>query len=133
MGHTYAIGDIQGCDDELGALLKRLHFNPDRDRLWFVGDIVNRGPASLASLRRVHSLRDNSVVVLGNHDLHLLAVARSGKRGLRSSDTIQDILQAPDRDLLLNWLQSCPLMHHDAQLGFTLVHAGLPPQWDLAT
>lgn len=131
MGHTYAIGDIQGCDEELGILLKRLHFNPDRDRLWFAGDIVNRGPKSLAALRRVHSLRDNAVVVLGNHDLHLLAVARSDKRSVRSSDTLDEILEAPDCDVLLDWLERRPLMHYDAHLNFALLHAGLPPQWDL--
>src|SRR5688572_2771015 len=104
---VYAIGDVQGCDEELGALLKRLEFNADRDRLWFVGDIVNRGPGSLAALRRVHALRDNVIVALGNHDLHLLAVARSGARNLRSGDTLNEVLQAPDRDRLLDWLQSC--------------------------
>src|SRR5262245_14641918 len=133
MAHTYAIGDIQGCDEELGALLKRLRFNPDRDRLWFTGDIVNRGPASLAALRRVHALRDNAVVVLGNHDLHLLAIASSKARRTKRGDTLDEILDADDRDVLLDWLESLPLLHHDAKLAITLVHAGLPPQWDLAT
>lgn len=127
----YAIGDVQGCDEELGALLDRIRFRPDRDRLWFTGDIVNRGPRSLAALRRVHALRDNSVVVLGNHDLHLLAVARSGARRLKRGDTLAEILAAPDRDTLLDWLQSCPLLHHDPDIGYTVIHAGLPPQWDL--
>lgn len=129
----YAIGDVQGCDDELGALLDRIRFRPDRDRLWLTGDIVNRGPRSLAALRRVHALRDNLVLVLGNHDLHLLAVARSSARHLKRGDTLDEILAASDRDTLLDWLQGCPLLHHDAELGYTLIHAGLPPQWDLAT
>jgi len=129
----YAIGDVQGCDDEFGALLDRIRFRPDRDRLWLTGDIVNRGPRSLAALRRVHALRDNLNVVLGNHDLHLLAVARSSARHLKRGDTLDDILAASDREALLDWLQGCPLLHHDADLGYTLIHAGLPPQWDLAT
>jgi bis(5'-nucleosyl)-tetraphosphatase (symmetrical) len=129
----YAIGDVQGCDEELGALLDRIRFRPDRDRLWFTGDIVNRGPHSLAALRRVHALRDNLIVVLGNHDLHLLAIARSSARHLKRGDTLDEILAASDRETLLDWLQGCPLLHHDAELGYTLIHAGLPPQWDLAT
>jgi bis(5'-nucleosyl)-tetraphosphatase (symmetrical) len=130
---TYAIGDVQGCDEELGELLKRLRFSVDCDRLWFVGDIVNRGPRSLAALRRVHALRDNIVVVLGNHDLHLLAVAYSKLRRVRSGDTLDEILAAPDRERLLEWLQARPLLHYDPELKYTLIHAGLPPQWDLAT
>jgi bis(5'-nucleosyl)-tetraphosphatase (symmetrical) len=130
---TYAIGDIQGCDDELSALLSLVHFKPDRDRLWFVGDLVNRGPQSLAVLRRLHALGDNAAVVLGNHDLHLLAVARGDSRHLRRKDTLEEVLQAPDRDTLLDWLQTRPLLHHDAALGYTMIHAGLPPQWDLDT
>ena len=127
---TYAIGDVQGCDEELAALLERIGFTPDRDRLWFTGDIVNRGPRSLEALRRVHALRDSSIVVLGNHDLHLLAVARSNHRRQKRGDTLDDILGAPDRETLLDWLQSCPLLHHDPDIGHTLIHAGLPPQWD---
>jgi bis(5'-nucleosyl)-tetraphosphatase (symmetrical) len=127
---VYAIGDIQGCDEELAALLERIRFQPDRDRIWFTGDIVNRGPSSLAALRRVHAMRDNCIVVLGNHDLHLLAVARAGNRRAKKSDTLEDILAAPDRDALLDWLQGCPLLHHEPEIGFTLIHAGLPPQWD---
>jgi len=130
---TYAIGDVQGCDEELSAVLERIRFRPDRDRLWLTGDIVNRGPRSLAALRHVHALRDNLVVVLGNHDLHLLAVARSSARRLKRGDTLDDILAAQDREQLLDWLQACPLLHHDDELGFTLIHAGMPPQWDLAT
>ncbi len=127
----YAIGDVQGCDDELSALISRIHFNADRDQLWFVGDLVNRGPQSLAVLRRIHAMRDNAITVLGNHDLHLLAVARCASHRLRKADTLDEVLQAPDRETLLDWLQSRPLLHHDAALGYTLIHAGLPPQWDL--
>ncbi len=129
---TYAIGDVQGCDDELGELLERIHFNADRDRLWFVGDLVNRGPRSLEVLRRVRALDANAVVVLGNHDLHLLAVARSKKRRLKGGDTLQPVLEARDRDALLDWLQARPLFHHDEEAGIAMVHAGLAPQWTIA-
>jgi bis(5'-nucleosyl)-tetraphosphatase (symmetrical) len=127
----FAIGDVQGCDDELGALLRALHFSADRDRLWFVGDLVNRGPESLRVLRRIRSLGDAATVTLGNHDLHLLAVALGAAR-LRSDDTLDDILAAPDRDALLEWLTGRPLFHEDAALNVCMLHAGLTPQWDLA-
>jgi bis(5'-nucleosyl)-tetraphosphatase (symmetrical) len=122
----YAIGDVQGCDEELGALLQRLKFSADRDQLWFVGDLVNRGPASLATLRRVRALGDNAVVVLGNHDLHLLAVAHGAHRR-RRSDTLDELLAAPDREALLEWLITRPLAH--AQGRDLMVHAGVVPQW----
>jgi len=128
----YAIGDIQGCDAELGVLLKALNFSADRDRLWFVGDLVNRGPESLRALRRIHALRDAVTVTLGNHDLHLLAVALGDAR-LRSDDTLDDILAAPDRDSLLEWLIAQPVLHEDLELNLCLLHAGLAPQWDMAT
>jgi len=123
----YAIGDIQGCATELAALLRRLRFSADRDRLWFVGDLVNRGPASLEALRLVHALRDNATVVLGNHDLHLLALAYGPPSRPRSADTLDEVLSAPDRDRLLEWLLTRPLAHLEA--GDLLVHAGLVPQW----
>jgi bis(5'-nucleosyl)-tetraphosphatase (symmetrical) len=122
----YAIGDVQGCDRELRALLAQLRFSPDRDRLWFVGDLVNRGPGSLAALRLVRALGDNAVVVLGNHDLHLLAVVHGSHRR-RRSDTLDEVLAAPDRDALLEWLITRPLAHHEA--GDLMVHAGVVPQW----
>ncbi|MGE3480098.1 MAG: symmetrical bis(5'-nucleosyl)-tetraphosphatase [Gammaproteobacteria bacterium] len=128
---VYAIGDVQGCQRELMTLLSLLEFNPDTDRLWFVGDLVNRGPDSLEVLRFVKSLGDRAVTVLGNHDLHLLAIA-TGTRKPGPGDTFDDILAAPDRDALIDWLRRLPLLHHDAALGYTMIHAGLPPQWDLA-
>jgi bis(5'-nucleosyl)-tetraphosphatase (symmetrical) len=129
---TYAIGDVQGCYDSLQALLKKIHFNRARDTLWFTGDLVNRGPQSAETLRFVRSMNEHAVVVLGNHDLHALARA-AGKAPPKRGDTIDDLLTAPDRDDLLDWLRRRPLLHHDAALGFTLVHAGLLPPWDLDT
>lgn len=129
---TWAIGDLHGCYDELQRLLERIDFSPERDRLWFVGDLVNRGPDSLACVRFVRDLGERAVCVPGNHDLHLLAAA-AGVRGARTKDTFDDILNAPDRGNLLDWLRFRPLLHHDAGLGFTLVHAGLHHDWDLAT
>ena len=128
----YAIGDIQGCDAELGALLEAIEFSADRDRLWFVGDLVNRGPESLQALRRIRAMGDAATVVLGNHDLHLLAVALGLSR-VRSDDTLDHVLAAPDRMALLEWLLHRPLMHEERSLNLSLVHAGLPPQWDLPT
>jgi bis(5'-nucleosyl)-tetraphosphatase (symmetrical) len=126
----YAIGDVQGCNDELGALLHALKFSPDRDRLWFVGDLVNRGPDSLGVLRRIRALGDAATVTLGNHDLHLLAVAFGSGR-IRSDDTLEQTLAAPDRDALLEWLAGRPLFHEDPALNLCMLHAGLAPQWDL--
>jgi bis(5'-nucleosyl)-tetraphosphatase (symmetrical) len=134
---TWAIGDVQGCAAELERLLERIAFDPRRDRLWFVGDLVNRGPASLEVLRRVRALGEAAIVVLGNHDLHLLALATGAGRArgrLRDADaSLAAILAAPDRGTLLDWLQARPLLHHDPVLQVTMIHAGLPPQWDLAT
>jgi bis(5'-nucleosyl)-tetraphosphatase (symmetrical) len=127
---TWAIGDVQGCAAELEALLDRIGYSPARDRLWFVGDLVNRGPRSLDVLRLVAGLGDSAAVVLGNHDLHLLAAARGG--GLRDGDeSLAPVLVARDRDRLLDWLQSRSMLHHDAALDRLMIHAGLPPQWDV--
>ena len=128
---TWAVGDVQGCGAELDRLLEVIDFAPARDRLWFVGDLVNRGPRSLEVLRSVEQLGDAAVVVLGNHDLHLLAIARSGSRPRPADHALQAILDAPDRERLLDWLQARPVLHHDAALGITMVHAGLAPQWDV--
>jgi bis(5'-nucleosyl)-tetraphosphatase (symmetrical) len=128
---VYAIGDVQGCADTLEELLERLAFDPAHDRLWFVGDLVNRGPHSLETLRRVRSLGDAAIVVLGNHDLHLLALARGNAAWKAFDGGLEPILSAPDREALLDWLQARPLLHHDPQLGVTLLHAGLVPQWTL--
>jgi bis(5'-nucleosyl)-tetraphosphatase (symmetrical) len=125
----FAIGDIQGCAEELRALLERIGFNADRDRLWFVGDLVNRGPRSLEVLREVRALGDNAVVVLGNHDLHLLALAFGARAGSKSRDTLAEVLAAKDRDVLLEWLLHRPLAHFDPERGDLLIHAGLVPQW----
>ncbi|HXQ30585.1 MAG TPA: symmetrical bis(5'-nucleosyl)-tetraphosphatase [Steroidobacteraceae bacterium] len=130
---VYAVGDLQGCYDEFRTLLDTLNFDPGRDRLWLTGDLVNRGPGSLAALRYVKSLGPAALVVLGNHDLHLLAAARNPAHGLKRGDTLDEVLAAPDRDELLAWLAARPLAHCDPALGWSMVHAGLPPQWDIPT
>ncbi len=128
---VFAVGDVQGCYDELQRLLAQLRFEPTRDRLWLVGDAVNRGFQSLETLRFLRQLGDSCTMVLGNHDLHLLALD-AGVGTEQSSPRLQAVLEAPDRKELMDWLRHRPLLHHDSDLGFTLVHAGLPPQWDLA-
>ena len=128
----WAIGDVQGCDAELGELLGRIRFNASRDQLWFTGDLVNRGPDSLAVLRRVRALAANAIVVLGNHDLHLLAAAWVRGHRLRDGDTLEPVLAAPDRETLLGWLLERPLAHHDVARNDLLLHAGLVPQWHAA-
>lgn len=125
----YAIGDIQGCCDELKTLLQRCRYSADRDELWFVGDLVNRGPKSLETLRFVRSLGAGVTTVLGNHDLHLLALAFGSKRKEKDGDTLDAILDAPDRDQLLEWLSGRPLAVYDEPRGDFLVHAGLVPEW----
>ena len=125
----YAIGDIQGCYGPLRELLHKLDFSADRDQLLLVGDLVNRGPDSLAVLRFVRSLGDNARTVLGNHDLHLLARHHDPLRKARSGDTLDEVLGAPDREALLDWLIQQPLLIDDAANGNLLVHAGVVPQW----
>jgi bis(5'-nucleosyl)-tetraphosphatase (symmetrical) len=126
---TYAIGDIQGCYSALRRLLDQCRFDPARDRLWLVGDLVNRGPQSLAVLRFVKSLGARAITLLGNHDLHLLVVAAGHVKPHRG-DTLAAILRAPDRDELLDWLRRRKMMHAGA--GYAMVHAGLLPQWSIA-
>jgi bis(5'-nucleosyl)-tetraphosphatase (symmetrical) len=129
---TYAIGDIQGCYEPLRRLLDRLAFDPARDKLWLAGDLVNRGPDSLRVLRFVKSLGEGAVVVLGNHDLHLLALGTGNPIHAKKSN-LQEVLDAPDCEELLRWLRHRPLMHYDERKRFGMIHAGLAPQWDLAT
>ena len=127
---TYAVGDLQGCLEPLQILLKKVKFTPDTDRLWLTGDLINRGPQSLETLRFIYQHRKHITVVLGNHDLHLLAVAE-GYKTPSPSDTLTNILTAPDKDQLLHWLRNQPLLHYDPTLNFIMVHAGIPPQWSL--
>ncbi len=124
----YAVGDLQGCADAFEALLETIEFDPARDRLWLVGDLVNRGPASARVLRTLMTLGNSAVVVLGNHDLHLLASA-AGIRAPVSQDTFDDVMTAADSDILIDWLRHRPLLHHDTAAERVLVHAGIPPIW----
>ena len=125
---TYAIGDVQGCYEPLQRLTQHIGFDPTTDRLWFAGDIVNRGPDSLSVLRYIKRLGDRAIVVLGNHDFFLLAAAE-GIVTLRPEDTLQTILDSPDRDELLDWLRTQPLFYREGP--FAMVHAGLLPQWSM--
>lgn len=127
---TYAIGDIQGCYDSLVSLLDHCAFDPAQDRLWLVGDLVNRGPKSLETLRLIKSLGKAALTVLGNHDLYLLMVAEGGAKFRGKDDTLQSVLDAPDAAELLDWLRHQPLCHTEGE--FCLVHAGLLPQWTIA-
>lgn len=127
----FAIGDIQGCASAFDALLRKIAFRPSRDRLWLVGDLVNRGPDSLGVLRRVMGLGRSVNCVLGNHDLHLLATV-AGRRELSPADTFHDVLEAPDAADIIDWLRHRPLLHHDARAGRVLVHAGIPAPWSVA-
>ncbi len=129
---TYAIGDIQGCYAQFQGLLAMLDYDPKRDLLWSVGDLVNRGPDSLAVLRFFYQLGDRARVVLGNHDMHLLALAFGNEKHHKPTDTLGPILEAPDRGELLDWLRHQPLLHFDPTLNCAMLHAGLPPQWGLA-
>jgi bis(5'-nucleosyl)-tetraphosphatase (symmetrical) len=123
---TYAIGDVQGCFDELEALLRTIGFRKSADRLWFVGDLVNRGPKSAEVLRFVKGLGESAVTVLGNHDLHLVTQHEGFERP-RKDDTLQDVLAAPDREALVDWLRTRFVMHVEG--GWAMVHAGLLPSW----
>ena len=130
---TWAIGDLQGCYDPLQRLLERIRFDPAMDRLWFCGDLVNRGGESLETLRLVHSLRDQSIVVLGNHDLSLLAIGeRRSEEQRKVNPDLQRVLFAEDSATLLGWLRMQPLLHADRALGWMMVHAGLAPKWTTA-
>jgi bis(5'-nucleosyl)-tetraphosphatase (symmetrical) len=127
---VWAVGDIQGCYDELGRLLEKIRYDDANDTLWFCGDLVNRGGQSLQTLRFVRSLNPRTVVVLGNHDLSLLAVAeRTEEDQAKTNAELREILFAPDRGTLLDWLRTRPLVHVDRALNFLLVHAGLAPRW----
>jgi len=127
---TWAIGDVQGCHDELLRLIDKLRFDPAQDMLWFCGDLVNRGGQSLAVLRTIKALGERAIVVLGNHDLSLLAVSeRKREDQARVNPELREVLFAPDRDELITWLRGRKLMHVDRGLGYLLVHAGLFPRW----
>ncbi|BAU56700.1 symmetrical bis(5'-nucleosyl)-tetraphosphatase [Halorhodospira halochloris] len=129
---TYAIGDIQGCREHLERLLESIRFDPAKDIIWFVGDLVNRGPDSLGVLRLVRNqLRERAICVIGNHDIHLMSVW-SGHGRLKSSDTLRAILNADDADDLIDWLRHRPVMHLDEELGYAMTHAGVPPVWSVA-
>ena len=127
---TFAVGDTQGCYDELRKLLEKIKFDPQIHNLWFAGDLVNRGPNSLQVLRFVKDLGDSAITVLGNHDLQLLAAAE-GISQVKQKDTIAGLLEAPDLSDLLDWLRHQPLLHYDQTLEFAMVHAGIHPKWDL--
>ena len=126
---VYAIGDVQGCYDELIKMLDRVQFDPAVDQIWLAGDLVNRGPKSVEVLRLARQLGDSCISVLGNHDLHLLANAAGVVEFHHHMDTIQAVLDAPDCDELMDWLRQQPLFYHDPNLQFSMVHAGLPPEW----
>jgi bis(5'-nucleosyl)-tetraphosphatase (symmetrical) len=127
---TYAVGDLQGCLQPLQQLLQRANFDPSHDRLWLVGDLINRGPASLDTLRFLYGMRDALTIVLGNHDLHFLATVWH-RDFQKKHDTLQEILDAPDCNELVGWLRQQKLAHYDACFDALLVHAGIPPQWSL--
>ncbi len=127
---VWAIGDLQGCYGPTQRLLEKIRFDPAQDQLWFCGDLVNRGGESLETLRLVHSLREQSIVVLGNHDLSLLAISeRTVDDQRRVNQDLQRILFADDRDTLIDWLRQRPLLHSDRTLGWMMIHAGLSPKW----
>ncbi len=125
---VWAVGDIQGCNDSLQTLLKKIHFNPKSDVLWVAGDLVNRGPKSLEVLRYLYSIREAVVIVLGNHDIALIAAYYGVKK---SNETIDPILQAPESDILIDWLRQQKFLHVDYALGYCMSHAGISPEFDL--
>jgi len=127
---TYVIGDIQGCYQPLMHLLEKIKFNENQDQLWFAGDLVNRGPDSLAVLRFIKNLGEAAVCVLGNHDLHLLALSQGNSKH-QSDDGLQQVLQAKDREELIDWLRQKPFFFYSKKKEFAMVHAGVLPQWDL--
>jgi bis(5'-nucleosyl)-tetraphosphatase (symmetrical) len=127
---AYAVGDLQGCLEPLECLLEQVAFDPSHDRLWLVGDLVNRGPQSLETLRYLYRIRDSLTCVLGNHDLHLLAAWHNIER-LKKGDTLLEIIKAPDGPDLIHWLRQQKLLHYDEPRGVAMVHAGIPPQWTL--
>lgn len=127
---TYAIGDVQGCFDDLLRLVDKINFDKTTDTLWFCGDVINRGPKSLETLRFIKSLGSSAITVLGNHDLHFLAVTALANNPSKH-DTFTDILEADDRDDLVKWLLSNKLFHHDSDLNISMVHAGVPIQWTI--
>lgn len=127
----FAVGDIQGCLVEFNALLKAIQFDPHQHQLWLCGDLINRGPNSLGVIRMIRDLPISPVIVLGNHDLHFLAVW-SGEKPLKEGrDTFHDILDSPECNEICEWYLRWPLVHHDASLGFTLAHAGIAPMWGI--
>jgi len=129
---TYAIGDIQGCYDALISLLKKINFSSDKDILWFTGDLVNRGPDSLKVIQYVQSLKENAVTVLGNHDLHMLAIL-TGIEQQRPKDTLDAIIKSSKKNQIIDWIRQQPLIHTEKKSPFVLVHAGVYPEWDIPT
>lgn len=129
---VYAIGDIQGCFSELEQLLDKINFNISTDQLWFVGDLVNRGPQSLETIQYVRALGNSAKCVLGNHDVHLIA-CHAGVQTCKPKSSLNQILHHQQADEIINWLRYQPLLHHDSNLNWLMVHAGLVPQWNLAT
>jgi bis(5'-nucleosyl)-tetraphosphatase (symmetrical) len=132
MSRTFAVGDIQGCLEPLLRLLERVNFDESQDQLWCVGDLVNRGPDSLGTLEFLHSIRKSTQIVLGNHDLHLLAIAY-GEKKVKKDNELALIAKSPNANTLLEWLRKQPLFHWDKDRKLAMSHAGLPPMWDLKT
>ncbi len=129
---VYAIGDIQGCFNELEQLLDKINYDASIDQLWLVGDLVNRGPQSLETIQFVRALDNSAKCVLGNHDIHLIA-CHAGVQTCKPKSSLNQILQHPKVDEMIDWLRFQPLLHYDAKLNWLMIHAGLIPQWDLAT